>query len=961
MRTVSGFLPAFARCLHGAGMRLAMCAGIWACASCADDDLVDSPRQTDRVCFGVSVADKWTDGSGTRADGGDAQTSAASGQTASGGASALADGSGSTPASVRYESQHFDDSSLWLITRTEAGIYSPTPDTLAAQTRGTIVTESTLSGTFGVYAYAYTQGSTWSGSSTDGVATYIDNAPASGDATASTWYTTPTYFWPGSQRDMAFLAYAPYADGTSGSGEASLSIADYGTSLNYTVASAVGSQQDLLLATATGVSGGLNTSQQLTFKHLLTAVKVKAKAGVKGTVTSISLSGVAGSGTYTIDMTGSGTTTAGWTLSSSSATSTYTVTKTDGGTALDASATTDTEIAGDTDATTFLMIPQTLGEGATLSVTMTDESGIATTLSASLSGKEWPTGHTVTYIISTTEIVEEYVFSVTAPKAFSYTGGTSSYTVSSYTDGTEKAIGWTAEFVEGDETSGYTTVSQPTWITAFTSSGTGTQTCNISVAAQTADETKDPDKILQSRDEVGSSSSYYNLASSTGSTTVVENTANCYVVNAPGYYCIPLVFGNGIKNGAANTAAYSTSNTGDNILSNFVDYSGTSITSPWIDDINVSVTMTPYLVWQDVEGLVTLTNTDMLNVDASGFTGSKPNPIWGYGTYVRYLRFEIPKSKIAQGNAVIAIKDGSSNIRWSWHIWVTDEGLDNDLQTITTDGTSYSFLPINLGWGSKINRYQANSVKVRFTQKGNEDNPQIITINQTAWNEFEEGNHPYYQWGRKDPTLPISRSASTDDVTNKTWYDADGNASTTVNYESTTWPTDKGIARIKYAIANPGVFSANSWMDEQYYNLWDAANAGSTSNTPVKSIYDPCPVGYRVPSHTEFDALYKAFDVDNAVDRTYGIFYPYTTADGEKDYMFFSKLGMRIGAVEDEHSPGEIVNKSNAYSWSSTPFPPNITADAHIGFAYLFHPQWKGYYLYNFGRAAGMPVRPLKE
>ena len=49
----------------------------------------------------------------------------------------------------------------------------------------------------------------------------------------------------------------------------------------------------------------------------------------------------------------------------------------------------------------------------------------------------------------------------------------------------------------------------------------------------------------------------YNLSNSTGAATI-ENTANCYVISAPGTYRIPLVYGNAIKNQAANTRLIST-------------------------------------------------------------------------------------------------------------------------------------------------------------------------------------------------------------------------------------------------------------------------------------------------------------------------------------------------------------------------------------------------------------------
>ena len=35
-----------------------------------------------------------------------------------------------------------------------------------------------------------------------------------------------------------------------------------------------------------------------------------------------------------------------------------------------------------------------------------------------------------------------------------------------------------------------------------------------------------------------------------------ENSANCYIINQPGYYKFPMVYGNGLKNGAPNTTAW---------------------------------------------------------------------------------------------------------------------------------------------------------------------------------------------------------------------------------------------------------------------------------------------------------------------------------------------------------------------------------------------------------------------
>ena len=58
------------------------------------------------------------------------------------------------------------------------------------------------------------------------------------------------------------------------------------------------------------------------------------------------------------------------------------------------------------------------------------------------------------------------------------------------------------------------------------------------------------------------------------------STANCYVVREPGQYKFPLVYGNAIKNGKVNTAAFT--NNGGEYSHNFVNVSGKIITSPYI-------------------------------------------------------------------------------------------------------------------------------------------------------------------------------------------------------------------------------------------------------------------------------------------------------------------------------------------------------------------------------------------
>ncbi|MBQ3381781.1 MAG: Ig-like domain-containing protein, partial [Bacteroidales bacterium] len=87
--------------------------------------------------------------------------------------------------------------------------------------------------------------------------------------------------------------------------------------------------------------------------------------------------------------------------------------------------------------------------------------------------------------------------------------------------------------------------------------------------------------------------------------TVSRTTANCYVVSKPGFYKIPMVYGNAIKNGATNRGAYVSLASGETILTNFLDHKGAGIGTgndakdPWVSQ-KYSISKTG-LIWQDSE------------------------------------------------------------------------------------------------------------------------------------------------------------------------------------------------------------------------------------------------------------------------------------------------------------------------------------------------------------------------
>lgn len=207
--------------------------------------------------------------------------------------------------------------------------------------------------------------------------------------TGTNWVPSKVYYWPGSNRQLRFLAWAP----TDASFQ-SVPNNPNATTLQYTTPVEAKNQRDIVAAATGFISNPSNdatcTPVGLQFKHLCTAVVIKTgKQMTAGTIKSVSLKGVKNSGTY--DMVSSV-----WTLNNSTADFTIspnqaTTSTTPNGTNLN---------AGES---TFMLLPQTLGTDSKLEVIFHDNiSGRDRTLSASLNGAEWPMGKTVTYRLSIT-------------------------------------------------------------------------------------------------------------------------------------------------------------------------------------------------------------------------------------------------------------------------------------------------------------------------------------------------------------------------------------------------------------------------------------------------------------------------------------------------------------------------------------------------------------------------------
>ncbi len=359
------------------------------------------------------------------------------------------------------------------------------------------------------------------------------------------------------------------------------------------------------------------------------------------------------------------------------------------------------------------------------------------------------------------------------------------------------------------------------------------------------------------------------------------NTANCYVVQAPGWYSFPLVYGNAIKNGSANTQAYNPGTSGKG-LATFVGADGQAITSPYINNGSQKA-VRARLEWQDVAGLV----ADEVSLVGSGNSADK-------------IVFQVPKAFIREGNALISALAADGSVIWSWHIWVSG-AASTDFAPVTltnANNTDFPFMRINLGWVAPYATplvYPGRETKVRVKQvtSGKEI---VFTLLQTGASlpENELGNCPFYQWGRKDPFVAVDgklypgETAGSVQGKKKTWY----NASRRDTIGTRALQLGESLAAF---ISNPTVYNVDSKGDNKYSNLWHAtrdafvspATKAENSIPTVKTIYDPCPVGACVPPIGAWSGLKK----DNvSADFNHG-FHFYTRAEKQGELTWYPALG----------------------------------------------------------------------
>lgn len=218
-------------------------------------------------------------------------------------------------------------------------------------------------------------------------------------------------------------------------------------------------------------------------------------------------------------------------------------------------------------------------------------------------------------------------------------------------------------------------------------------------------------------------------------------------------------------------------------------------------------------------------HTDIKPFSADILWETSPRLITQVELIYGYIRFKVAKNndgKFKEGNAVLVAYDENKNILWSWHIWITDKPKEI---TYTEGSTSITILDRNIG---------ATAAHWDGTDPNRSGTP-LETFGL------------YYQWGRKDPSMgPPEWDYSPINMTTAPYYDYSSNtyhAANVMRFESPT---------LKDAVENPMCLIMPTSQTQTYYFNWLGEKIdflwgyNSEKGTTKKTIYDPCPYGYRV-------------------------------------------------------------------------------------------------------------------
>lgn len=259
-----------------------------------------------------------------------------------------------------------------------------------------------------------------------------------------------------------------------------------------------------------------------------------------------------------------------------------------------------------------------------------------------------------------------------------------------------------------------------------------------------------------------------------------------------------------------------------------------------------------------------------------------------------------------EGNAVIAAKDASGTILWSWHIWLTDQPQG----------------------------------QVYYNNAGTMMDRNLGATSATPGDVGALGL--LYQWGRKDPFLGSSSISN------------DIKAKSTINWPSAV-SSDSSTGTIAYATAHPTTFITRNTNNYDWYYTGSSSTDNSrwTTSESNKSIYDPCPSGWRVPDGGDDGVWSKACGSSSNFGG-----YPYNSTNGGMDFSgkfgSASSIWYPASGYRSYYDGGLYNVGNNGSYWSASP-------DSYYAYGLDFYGDGDVDPSNDLSRAYGYSVRCLQE
>lgn len=220
------------------------------------------------------------------------------------------------------------------------------------------------------------------------------------------------------------------------------------------------------------------------------------------------------------------------------------------------------------------------------------------------------------------------------------------------------------------------------------------------------------------------------------------------------------------------------------------------------------------------------------------------------------IHVKVPVSK--GGNALIAAYSGSK-IVWSWHLWITDyvpQGITSSVtyaqaQQLTQNGSVHQYATAAFkSSGMHVGKVIMDRNLCATAGGFPGENASLL--------EFARRIGYLYYWGRKDPFL-----GSTDGTANElnVIYDGEGRGVQLgkVAYSNITLVNGNTL---QYVIEHPDHIITGSSSDQNqskcsWYSLNETTADYQYLYNNSKTLYDPCPAGWKIPHQTVYNGWGK--------------------------------------------------------------------------------------------------------